>query len=89
MNLVATITIGILLVAVGVLAGFLAAPRIFQSNTSTISGPEYLIITNVDGVVGPDGWLAITVNNTGIAASTIAKVLVNNVKQTQSTRRFR
>ncbi|MGB8781419.1 MAG: hypothetical protein WCD81_12325 [Candidatus Bathyarchaeia archaeon] len=80
MKTVATITIGILLVAVGVLAGFLAAP-IFQSNTSTYTGPEYLIISNMDGVVGPDEWIAVTVNNTGIAASTIAKVLVNNVTQ--------
>ena len=82
MKTVATITIGILLVAVGVLAGLLAAPGILRSNTSTYTGPEYLILGNVDGFVGFDGWIAVTVNNTGVAASTIAKVLVNNVTQT-------
>ena len=71
--------LGVLLVG-GVIAVFLFATNIFQSNTSP-SIPEYMIITDVQYGVGSDGWVAVTVNNTGIASVTIVKVLINNFKQ--------
>ena len=67
----------VLLVCSGFLTGYFL---IIQGNTS--SGlPEHLIITNVDYGAGPQGWIAVTVNNTGIASVDIAKLLVNSVKQ--------
>jgi hypothetical protein len=66
-----------LLVCAGFLVGLLLIPR---SGTSS-NLPEHLIITNVDYGVGSEGWIAVTVNNTGIASVNIAKLLVNNVKQ--------
>jgi hypothetical protein len=80
MKVVVATIIGALLVCVGVLAGFLFALEIRAPNTSSTL-PEYLAITNVEYGVDPDGWIAVTVNNTGITRVTIAKVLVNIVKQ--------
>jgi hypothetical protein len=80
MKMVAATIIGGLLICGGALAGFFFALEIRQSNTSPAL-PEYLAITNVEYGVGPDGWIAVTVNNTGIAPVTIAKILVNNAKQ--------
>ena len=71
----------VLLVCAGFLTGYFL---IIQSNTSS-SLPEHLIITNVDYGAGPQGWIAVTVNNTGIASVNIAKLLVNNVKQLAAT----
>lgn len=65
-----------LLVCAGFLAGFLIPRSNISSNL-----PEHLIITNVDYGVGSEGWIAVTVNNTGIASVNIAKLLVNNAKQ--------
>lgn len=66
-----------LLICAGFLAGFLLIPR---SNTAS-NLPEHLIITDVDYGVGSEGWIAVTLNNIGIADVNIAKLLVNNVKQ--------
>jgi hypothetical protein len=41
-----------------------------------VSEPEFY--------VGPDGWFALTINNTGVGSVTIVKVLVNNVKQSSA-----
>jgi hypothetical protein len=66
-----------LLVFAGFLAGSLLVPR---TNTSS-NLPEHLIITKVEYGVDPGGWIAVTINNTGIASINFAKLLVNNVKQ--------
>jgi hypothetical protein len=80
MKMVVATIIGALLVCGGVLGGFLFALEICQSNTSS-SLPEYLAITSVEYGVDPDGWIALTVNNTGISTVTIAKILVNDTRQ--------
>jgi hypothetical protein len=80
MKMVVATIIGVLLVCVGVLAGFLFALETSQSNNSSTL-PEYVTITNVEYGIGPNGWIAVTVNNTGIGPVTIAKVLVNTIKQ--------
>ena len=66
-----------LLICAGFLAGYFLIPR---SDTSS-DLPEHLVITNVDYDVVSGEWIAVAVNNTGITSVNIAKLLVNNVKQ--------
>jgi len=67
------------LVGVGVVAGLLFALSTMQSNPSSTL-PEYLLLS--DPEYGDSGsWFAVTINNTGVGAVTIVKVLVNYVKQ--------
>jgi len=80
MKMVVAAVLGMLLAGGGVITGFFLALSIFQSNTSSPL-PEYITISNVQYGVGSNGWIAVAVNNTGIASVTIVKVLVNNVKQ--------
>lgn len=43
--------------------------------------PEHLVITNVEYAGGHSGWIAATVNNTGVSNVDIAKLMLDNVKQ--------
>jgi len=67
----------IALVCAGFLAGYFLS---LQSSTSS-DLPEYLAITDVDYGYGSDGWIAVTINNTGLSIVNIAKLLVNDIKQ--------
>lgn len=67
------------LVGVGVVGGFFFAFNTMQSNPSSTL-PEYLLLS--DPEYGDSGsWFAVTINNTGVGAVTIVKVLVNYIKQ--------
>jgi hypothetical protein len=82
MRMALAILIGGLLVGCGIFAGFLLALTVLQSNISTSAVPEHLAITNFE--LG-NGSMAVTANNTGIAAATIVNILVNDTKQSPVT----
>jgi hypothetical protein len=78
MRTVAAVVIGALLLGGGMLIGFLFAFESYESNTVASAVPEHLIISDVKF---GNAWIAVTANNTGITSVTIAKILLNNIKQ--------
>jgi hypothetical protein len=64
----------------GFAVGILFSTTAFQPSVS--SGLlEYLLMSEPQYHNGTDGWLAMTVNNTGIGSITLVKVSVNYIKQ--------
>ncbi len=66
-----------MIVCACVLEGLFASPI----RANSYSPEERLKITKIHCSVGSDGWLAITVNNTGAESVTITQFSVNSVKQ--------
>lgn len=52
----------------------------YQLHNSSVL-PEYLALTDVNYGVSHGGWVAVTVNNTGIGSVTLVKLAINDVKQ--------
>jgi hypothetical protein len=79
MNTVALAVMCVALIGCGVVAGFLFALSAIAFHTSAL--PEYLVLS--EPIYGySESWFAFTVNNTGVGAVTLVKVLVNYVRQT-------
>jgi hypothetical protein len=83
MRTIAILVVGILMFFGGLLSGVLLLPTMMTSNT-TLAVQENWDFTNVTSSQGANGWIAITVNNTGIVPVTFVKASVNLVAQSTS-----
>ena len=82
MRTIAILVVGILMFFSGLVSGMLL-PTMMTSNT-TLAVQETWDLTNVTSAEGANGWIAITVNNTGIVPVTFVKASVNLVAQSTS-----
>ena len=82
MKTVQSLVIGVLLFFGGLASGLILQTMLIPNSASTIQ--ENWQITHVDCTKGANGWIAVTVNNTGISSMILAKVSINFVKQSTS-----
>ena len=82
MKTVQSLAIGILLFFGGLASGLVLLTMPMPNSVSTIQ--ENWQITHVDCTKGANGWIAVTVNNTGVSPVTLEKVSINLVKQSTS-----
>lgn len=82
MRTVAILVVGLLMFFGGLVSGLLLPTTMTPKATSAVQ--ETWDFTNVTSSQGANGWIAITVNNTGIVPVTFVKVSVNLVAQSTS-----
>jgi hypothetical protein len=82
MRTIAILVVGTLMFFGGLISGVLLPTMMTSNTTSAIQ--ENWDFTNVTSAQGTNGWIAITVNNTGIVPVTFVKASVNLVAQSTS-----